>query len=133
SPSARPSRAPPGIPRACRSHSTAPSSRRDPSIRPSEPSTAGRTPSPCSSVLLLSAHGRRNREVQRLPDEFCQLAQLDLTLVARGLDRVLVHRHVLWTADDEVVDTPQRNRLVDPLLARPGRVVTLELRHPDTS
>src|SRR2546425_6156292 len=50
-----------------------------------------------------------------------------------GLDRILVHRHVLRAADDEVVDAAKCHSLVDPLLARPRRVVTLELRHPDPS
>ncbi len=43
--------------------------------------------------------------VERFENELGDLAQLDLAMVSRRLDRILVHGHVLWTADDESVDT----------------------------
>ena len=38
--------------------------------------------------------------------------------VARGLDRVLVHRHVLRAGDDEVVELAEADRLADAVLRR---------------
>src|SRR5690348_11253500 len=49
------------------------------------------------------------------------------------LDRVLVHRHVLRAADDEIVEPAEADRLVDALLARALHALALQLLHPDAS
>src|SRR5260370_25435343 len=89
--------------------------------------------SPCS--LQLSAGRCRHRlltgQVERLEHELRQLPQLEVALVSRRLDRVLVHRYVLRAADYEVVEPAERDCLDDPLLARPLDPRLLELRHPD--
>src|SRR3990170_3586018 len=77
---------------------------------------------------------RRNgrwRERERLEHELGQLAELELALVAGGLDRVLVHRHVFRAGHDEVVDAAEGDGLVDPALARALRAFRPELLHPD--
>ena len=60
-----------------------------------------------------------------------QLAELELALVSRRLDRVLVHRHVLGTGDDEEVDVGQLDRLaVGQDVARGDRGVRRRERQP---
>src|ERR1700694_765192 len=84
-------------------------------------------------LLLFSSSSTLGRQVQRLEHELGVLAQFDLALVSRGLDRILVHRHIFGTGDDEIVDPAEPHRLVDALFARPLYALGSELLHPDAS
>ena len=68
---------------------------------------------------------------ERLLDQLGELAQLELVGVARGLDRVLIHRDVLGTGDDEQFDVREGDGLADAVFR--GAFGAWNVGDPDAS